>query len=240
MISIQYHSEASPGPLDNIYVFDRFLEMIKEFAPAKRGGRLMSEVEYRQATEKDAAAIATVGAAVWDEIGANSGLPQRPTKDGVAGLLLPPTATRERCSSATTPARVSGFAALSPDPDDADQAVMGVWLLRSARRKGVGRELALMATDFARAAGWTRSYAAPSRKATSPRSRSAATSARWRRWWGRAWSTSCHCDRLALSHAVRAANSKDRLQGTGEHLGYPEGRVGDQADPQTRFKIWPD
>jgi len=29
VISIQYHSEASPGPLDNVYVFDRFLEMIK-------------------------------------------------------------------------------------------------------------------------------------------------------------------------------------------------------------------
>jgi len=32
--------------------------------------------------------------------------------------------------------------------------VMGVWLLRAVRRKGVGRELALMATDFARAAGY--------------------------------------------------------------------------------------
>jgi carbamoyl-phosphate synthase small subunit len=35
-ISIQYHSEASPGPLDNVYVFDRFLKMIQEFAPAGR------------------------------------------------------------------------------------------------------------------------------------------------------------------------------------------------------------
>ncbi len=30
IFAIQYHSEASPGPLDNIYLFDRFLEMIKE------------------------------------------------------------------------------------------------------------------------------------------------------------------------------------------------------------------
>jgi carbamoyl-phosphate synthase small subunit len=37
VISIQYHSEASPGPLDNVYVFDRFLDMIEEFAPV--GGR---------------------------------------------------------------------------------------------------------------------------------------------------------------------------------------------------------
>jgi carbamoyl-phosphate synthase small subunit len=31
VISIQYHSEASPGPLDNVYVFDRFVAMMEEF-----------------------------------------------------------------------------------------------------------------------------------------------------------------------------------------------------------------
>ncbi|MEO7666259.1 MAG: carbamoyl phosphate synthase small subunit, partial [Dehalococcoidia bacterium] len=35
VISIQYHSEASPGPLDNVYVFDRFVEMIGEFTPMR-------------------------------------------------------------------------------------------------------------------------------------------------------------------------------------------------------------
>ena len=35
VISIQYHSEASPGPLDNVYVFDRFVEMNEEFAPTR-------------------------------------------------------------------------------------------------------------------------------------------------------------------------------------------------------------
>jgi carbamoyl-phosphate synthase small subunit len=29
ILSIQYHSEASPGPLDNMYLFERFLEMVK-------------------------------------------------------------------------------------------------------------------------------------------------------------------------------------------------------------------
>jgi carbamoyl-phosphate synthase small subunit len=29
ILSIQYHSEASPGPMDNVYVFDRFLEMVR-------------------------------------------------------------------------------------------------------------------------------------------------------------------------------------------------------------------
>ncbi len=36
VISIQYHSEASPGPLDNVYVFDRFVAMMDEFAPNRR------------------------------------------------------------------------------------------------------------------------------------------------------------------------------------------------------------
>ena len=30
VVSIQYHSEASPGPLDNTYFFDRFLEIVAE------------------------------------------------------------------------------------------------------------------------------------------------------------------------------------------------------------------
>jgi len=29
LVSIQYHSEASPGPLDNMYLFERFLEMVR-------------------------------------------------------------------------------------------------------------------------------------------------------------------------------------------------------------------
>jgi carbamoyl-phosphate synthase small subunit len=30
IMSIQYHSEASPGPLDNEYLFDRFLSVVRE------------------------------------------------------------------------------------------------------------------------------------------------------------------------------------------------------------------
>ncbi|NWF77334.1 MAG: glutamine-hydrolyzing carbamoyl-phosphate synthase small subunit [Chloroflexi bacterium] len=30
ILSIQYHSEASPGPWDNMYLFERFLEMVRE------------------------------------------------------------------------------------------------------------------------------------------------------------------------------------------------------------------
>ncbi|MDP7470665.1 MAG: hypothetical protein QGI79_07645, partial [Dehalococcoidia bacterium] len=28
ILSVQYHSEASPGPRDNEYLFDRFVEMV--------------------------------------------------------------------------------------------------------------------------------------------------------------------------------------------------------------------
>lgn len=31
LMTIQYHSEASPGPLDNEYMFDRFVEMVGEY-----------------------------------------------------------------------------------------------------------------------------------------------------------------------------------------------------------------
>ena len=30
VMGIQYHSEASPGPLDNEYIFDRFLELVAD------------------------------------------------------------------------------------------------------------------------------------------------------------------------------------------------------------------
>jgi carbamoyl-phosphate synthase small subunit len=30
VFTIQYHSEASPGPHDNRYLFERFLELVEE------------------------------------------------------------------------------------------------------------------------------------------------------------------------------------------------------------------
>ncbi len=33
ILSIQYHSEGSPGPQDNVYLFDRFLEMVRTNDP---------------------------------------------------------------------------------------------------------------------------------------------------------------------------------------------------------------
>ncbi len=39
LISIQYHSEASPGPLDNVPMFDRFLEMVRSAGGAPARGK---------------------------------------------------------------------------------------------------------------------------------------------------------------------------------------------------------
>jgi carbamoyl-phosphate synthase small subunit len=30
IFAIQYHSEASPGPLDNVYLFERFVAMMRQ------------------------------------------------------------------------------------------------------------------------------------------------------------------------------------------------------------------
>ncbi len=113
----------------------------------------MTEPAFRQATQTDAAAIATVGSQVWAEMGEGSGFTQRPTADGIAEVMARERAGIFVCEEG---GRACGFALLTPDTDDPDEAVMGVWLVPGARRKGIGRELALMATDFARSAGYKR------------------------------------------------------------------------------------
>jgi GNAT superfamily N-acetyltransferase len=49
-----------------------------------------------------------------------------------------------------------GFAVAQPDVNHPSEAVVGVWLVPEARGMGTGRELAAMATDFAREAGYRR------------------------------------------------------------------------------------
>ena len=111
----------------------------------------MSEPTYRLATRSDATGVASIGQQVWDEMGGDSGLPQRPTDEGIGSLIAN---QRGGVFVAIDDGGPCGFAALGPDPDEPDEAIMGVWLLPSARRKGIGRELALMATDFARRLGY--------------------------------------------------------------------------------------
>ncbi len=121
----------------------------------------MPEPAYRQATKDDAAAIAAVGAALLEELGEASGLPGPMTPEtvseriaGYAGRARTGGRLRGAMFVCETGQGVCGFAALEPDPPEPDCAVMGVWLLPSARRQGIGRGLALMALDFARAAGY--------------------------------------------------------------------------------------
>jgi len=30
IVSVQYHAEGSPGPMDNAYLFEKFLAMVKD------------------------------------------------------------------------------------------------------------------------------------------------------------------------------------------------------------------
>ncbi len=113
----------------------------------------MPEPAYRQATKDDAGAIAAVGAVVTEELGEAAGLPG-PTTPGTVSERIAGYAGRGAMFVCETAEGVCGFAALEPDPQEPGCAVMGVWLLPSARRKGIGRWLALMSLDFARAAGY--------------------------------------------------------------------------------------
>jgi len=52
VISIQYHSEASPGPLDNVYVFDRFVQMMggENLEPRTKNQQSQPELGSEKAT----------------------------------------------------------------------------------------------------------------------------------------------------------------------------------------------
>jgi len=114
-----------------------------------------AEPTYRQATPYDAAGIAAVGAAVIEELGEGSGLPGPMTADAVAERIAG-YEDRGAMFVCAADGDVCGFAALEPEPQEEGCAVMGVWLQPTARRKGIGRELALMALEFARAAGYAK------------------------------------------------------------------------------------
>lgn len=113
----------------------------------------MPDPMYRRAAVADSDAVAQVGAAVWDELGDRSGLPGRMTADGVRGRLAE-WGDRGGLFVCETGEGVCGFAIVQADVNHPDHAVMGVWLLPDARGKGIGRELAVLATDFAREAGF--------------------------------------------------------------------------------------
>jgi ribosomal protein S18 acetylase RimI-like enzyme len=121
---------------------------------------MTTEPTYRQATANDAEAVLAIGHQLWDEMGERSGFTQRPTSEGIAPLLAGQGGAVFVCALPAgrqeTGGSICGFSLLAPDLSDPEGAVMGVWLLPEARRKGIGRELALMATDHARTLGYKR------------------------------------------------------------------------------------
>lgn len=113
----------------------------------------MTEPTFRRATSDDLEAVLAIGRQVWDEMGESSGFTQRPTADGIRPII---DGERSAVFLCDTDGGICGFSLLAADLSDPEEAVMGVWLLPEARRKGIGRELALMATDHARTLGYKR------------------------------------------------------------------------------------
>ena len=129
---------------------------------APDGGPSGPELTYRQAIQDDAGAIAAIGSQMLDELGDGSGLPGAMTPADVSERIsayLPAGRQGAGKGAMFVCARekgLCGFAALEPDPQEEGCVVMGVWLLPDTRRQGAGRELALMALEFARSAGYTK------------------------------------------------------------------------------------
>ncbi len=119
------------------------------------GGPSGPELTYRQATQDDAGAIAAIGSQMLDELGESSGLPGAMTAADVSERISA-YADKGAMFVCAKEKGLCGFAALEPDPREEGCAVLGVWLLPTARRQGTGRELALMALEFARTAGYTK------------------------------------------------------------------------------------
>ena len=119
------------------------------------GGPSGPELTYRQATQDDAGAIAAIGAQMLDELGDGSGLPGAMTPADVSERISA-YADKGAMFVCAKEKGLCGFAALEPDPQEEGCVVMGVWLLPATRRQGAGRELALMALEFARTAGYTK------------------------------------------------------------------------------------
>ncbi len=119
------------------------------------GGLSGPDLTYRQAGQDDAGAIAAIGSQMLDELGDGSGLPGAMTPADVAERISA-YADKGAMFVCAKEKGLCGFAALEPDPDEDGCVVMGVWLLPATRRQGAGRELALMALEFARTAGYTK------------------------------------------------------------------------------------
>jgi GNAT superfamily N-acetyltransferase len=115
---------------------------------------MTTEPTFRKATKTDAEAVLAIGQRLWDEMREQSGFTQRPTGEGLGPLFAGEGGGAVFvCES---DGGLCGFSLLVPELQQPGEAAMGAWLIPEARGKGIGRELALMATDHARSAGFTR------------------------------------------------------------------------------------
>ena len=148
LVSIQYHSEASPGPLDNAHLV-RPLP-----GPGARGDVVSGDVTYRRASADDAASIAAVIGEVVSgpqPVGLDRAFSAGEVRMwigrlGESGLIL----------LAEDGGRALGFGALDFDTQAPETASLGVWLLSEARRQGIGTRLAEGLLAHARAGGFRR------------------------------------------------------------------------------------
>ncbi|MGQ9571970.1 MAG: GNAT family N-acetyltransferase, partial [Dehalococcoidia bacterium] len=97
--------------------------------------------------------IASVAARVVQDGGPASGWPSGLTAADVARRMAS-LRGRGAWFVCRIDGRTAGFAALEPVPDERKTAALGVWVLPSSRRQGVGTQLALMALNFARGKGY--------------------------------------------------------------------------------------
>jgi RimJ/RimL family protein N-acetyltransferase len=113
----------------------------------------MTKTIFRRATARDAQQIASIAARIVLNGGGATGLPRHLTAAEVVGRMR---SYRRRGAwfICRIDRQTAGFAALEPVSDEKKTAALGVWVLPSFRGQGVGRELALMALDFARGKGY--------------------------------------------------------------------------------------
>lgn len=87
--------------------------------------------------------------------GSNMALPPRMSAADVAALVRR-LGARGGVFYCKDDGKVVAFATVQPDETEASTAIMGVWVLASHRRRGIGTELARAGIEFARNAGYTK------------------------------------------------------------------------------------
>ena len=135
VMTIQYHSEASPGPLDSMGIFDRFVEMMDN-----AGGSTMTRTtDMQPATVADAAAVASIAHALREE--PNTSLPTDLDTD-MARAWLTRIAASGAAAIALDGSIPVAFGAVEPSADEPETGELGVWVLPDHRRRGIATELA--------------------------------------------------------------------------------------------------